>query len=155
MWLLGFSPGALSNVEYPFIAIASRSSLTWIVVPVRVAFMDRIELFKNLTVCKQMTDVKLNCECYITMLETLYLCAKMESLILHRNIGYNLTLEMNELCWIELNHRCSCLFWKCYLQTLLTNNTGQQQICCLRFLADLGRIWCTESQNYNGFAQSG
>ena len=31
------------------------------VVPVRVPYIGRIELFNHLTVCKQMTGVKLNC----------------------------------------------------------------------------------------------
>ena len=39
-------------------------------------------------------------------------------------------------------------YWQYY-------NTGQQQIGCQRFLADLGRIWCAESKNHIGFAQSG
>ena len=42
--------------------------------------MDKIELFKNLTVCKQITDIKLNCS-----LETIYLCAKNEFLVLHNS----------------------------------------------------------------------
>ena len=37
----------------------------------------------------------------------------------------------------------------------MINYTGQQQIFCLRFLADLGRIRCAESKSYIGFAQSG
>ena len=35
----------------------------------RVGVPDKIELFDYLTVCKQMTDVKLNCYCDIAILE--------------------------------------------------------------------------------------
>ena len=47
--------------------------LLWprVVAPVRVLSMHQIELFNHLTVCKQMTDVKLNCLCYIAVLETI------------------------------------------------------------------------------------
>ena len=48
---------ASGNVEYPFIAVSHTSRA---VVPVWVPSMGQIELFNYLTVCKQMTDVKLN-----------------------------------------------------------------------------------------------
>ena len=57
IWWWGFSPGALENVEYLFITISPRSG---VVIPVKVQSMDHIELFDHLTVCKQMTGVKLN-----------------------------------------------------------------------------------------------
>ena len=49
--------------------------LLWagVVVPVRVPCQK--ELFDHLTVCKQMTDVKLNCEYYMAILSPIYQCA--------------------------------------------------------------------------------
>ena len=44
-------PGTLGNVEYPFIAIISSSTLA----PDRVLSMSQIELFDIYTVCKRMT----------------------------------------------------------------------------------------------------
>ena len=38
-----------------------------------------------------------------------------------------------------------------YLKITLVNN---KFVVCV-FLADLGRIWCAESKNHIGFAQSG
>ena len=43
-------------------------------------------LANHLTVCKQMTDVKLNFYCYIAILKTIYLCAN-KWLILNRIIS--------------------------------------------------------------------
>ena len=43
----------------------------WVVVPVRILSIDQIELFDHFSECKQMTGVKLNCLCYITILETI------------------------------------------------------------------------------------
>ena len=40
-------------------------------VSVRVPSMDQVEFFNHLTVCKQMTHVKLNIQCYIAILETI------------------------------------------------------------------------------------
>ena len=39
-----------------------------------VLSMDQIELFDNLTLCKQMTNVKLNCYCYIAILGNIWGC---------------------------------------------------------------------------------
>ena len=50
-----------------------------------VPSMDQIELFNHLTVCKQMTESKLNCWYYIAILETIYLGAN-EGVILNRII---------------------------------------------------------------------
>ena len=41
-----------------------------VVVPDRVQSMGQEELLNHLTVYKQMTDIKLNCYCYITILKT-------------------------------------------------------------------------------------
>ena len=57
----GETPGALRNVKYPFIATPLKYTLTGVVVPDRVPSMGEIELSDHLTVCKQMTNVKLNC----------------------------------------------------------------------------------------------
>ena len=35
-------------------------------------------MYNHLTVCKQIIDFKLNCSCYIAILETTYLCVKKE-----------------------------------------------------------------------------
>ena len=40
-----------------------------VVVLVRVSSIGQIELFNHLAVCKQMTNLKLNCSCYIAILE--------------------------------------------------------------------------------------
>ena len=45
------------------------------VVPVRVPFMGQTELFDFVTVYKEMTNAKLNCLCYIAILETILLRA--------------------------------------------------------------------------------
>ena len=42
-----------------------------VVVSFRVLSMGEIKLFNHLSVCKQMTDVKLNCLFYMVMLETI------------------------------------------------------------------------------------
>ena len=57
IWWWGFSPGVLGNAEYPLIAITPRFILT------RSGSIrsGQIVLFNNLTVRKQMIDVKLNC----------------------------------------------------------------------------------------------
>ena len=39
---------------------------------VRVPSMGQIELFDHLTLCKQVSEIKLNCQCFIAILETLY-----------------------------------------------------------------------------------
>ena len=65
----------LGNIEYLFIAITARSTLTRVVVPDRVPSMSQIELFDHLTMCKQMTNVKLNCWYYIAILGTIKLYA--------------------------------------------------------------------------------
>ena len=44
-------------MEYSFFAIAPKS----VAVPVRIISMVQIELFNELTMSTQMTDVKLNC----------------------------------------------------------------------------------------------
>ena len=49
----------MDNVDYPFILITLCSTMTWTVVPVRVLPMGQIELFNHLTMCKQITDVKI------------------------------------------------------------------------------------------------
>ena len=36
----------------------------------------------------------------------------------------------------------------------IINNTGEQKIAAWSFSADLGWIWCAESKNHIGFAQS-
>ena len=59
-----------------------------LVVPVRVRSMGQVELFdqelfNHLTVCKQMTDVKLNCLSYTAILETILLRGKNEQSVLH------------------------------------------------------------------------
>ena len=41
-----------------------------VVVPVRVPSIGQIDLFNNLTVCKQISDAKLNRLCYIEILES-------------------------------------------------------------------------------------
>ena len=46
-----------------------------VVVSNRVQSMDKMKVFKNLTECKQKTDVKLNCQCYVATFETIKLCA--------------------------------------------------------------------------------
>ena len=46
--LIVFSSGASVNVEYPFIAIALKFTLTW---SGRVLCINQIELFDHLTVC--------------------------------------------------------------------------------------------------------
>ena len=51
-----FSPGALENVYYAFIAITPRFTLTWSGSDCYGSSMGQIELFNYLTVCKQMTD---------------------------------------------------------------------------------------------------
>ena len=48
-------------MKYPYIEITPMSTLSTVIVPVRVTSMGQIELFTHLTVCKQMTDVKLHC----------------------------------------------------------------------------------------------
>ena len=48
------------NAEYPFIAIAPRSTLTGVVAPDRVISMGQIELFDIQTEWKQMTKVQWN-----------------------------------------------------------------------------------------------
>ena len=60
-------PWRLGRCEVPFIATTPISTLTGIVVPDRVASMHQIELCNHLTVCKQMTNAKLNCQCYIAI----------------------------------------------------------------------------------------
>ena len=64
IWWWGFSPGALGNVEHPSIAITPRSTLTQSSStysgPLYVSMCQR-ELYNHLTVCKQMSDAKLNC----------------------------------------------------------------------------------------------
>ena len=42
-----------------------------VVVPVNIAYKSQIEVFNHLTVCQQMTDVKLNCLCQISVLENI------------------------------------------------------------------------------------
>ena len=54
----------LENLQYPFIAITPSLLRSRVVIAVKVISMVRIELFNlytyiHLTVCKQMTDVKL------------------------------------------------------------------------------------------------
>ena len=73
----------LSNGEAPVLLelwrMWSTPSLTLLLGPhypgvvatVMVISMDQIELFNHLTVLKQMTDIKLNCYCFIAMLETI------------------------------------------------------------------------------------
>ena len=61
-----------------------------VVVPDRVSTIDQIKLFDHLTVWKLMIDVEL--------------------LLLHSNIWNNLTVQTNELCWIELLV-LKCYFW--------------------------------------------
>ena len=45
--------------------------LSVLLAPVGISSMGQIELYNHLTVCKQMTDVKLNCQCHIAILETI------------------------------------------------------------------------------------
>ena len=49
------------------------------------------KLFNHLTVCKQMTDHKLNW-CYIAILQIIYLCVKIELLVLHSKTWNYLTV---------------------------------------------------------------
>ena len=48
--------------------------------------MGQIELFNHLTMCKQMSDVKSNCKCYMGIFETILQCAN-KWLILNRTIN--------------------------------------------------------------------
>ena len=61
------SIGIQGDVEYPFIVITPRSTLTWN----GGTWLGQIELFNYLIACRQMTDVKLNCLCYRAILETI------------------------------------------------------------------------------------
>ena len=65
IWLWGFDPGALEDVEYLIIAITPRSTLTQEAVPARVKYERQIEVFHRLldlkpVVCNQMINIKLN-----------------------------------------------------------------------------------------------
>ena len=58
-------------MEYPFIAITPKSTLVGVVPLERVPSIGSIELVDHITVCKQMTDVKLNYKCHIAILGTI------------------------------------------------------------------------------------
>ena len=61
IWWWGSSLGVLGKMEFPFIAITPGRLWFGAVLPLTVLSMGQIELFDNLTVCKQMTYIKLNC----------------------------------------------------------------------------------------------
>ena len=75
MWWESINGGALGNVEYPFITITLAPLWLGVVAPNWVPSMDQIDLFDYLPVYKQMSDVKLNCKCYIGIFGTIKLCA--------------------------------------------------------------------------------
>ena len=69
---------SFGNEKYPFIAFASRSTLSQSEKIFWVPSIGQKELFKHLIVCKQMTDVKLSL------------------LVLDSNTWYHLTVQTNE-----------------------------------------------------------
>ena len=62
IWWWGFSPGALIDVECPFLPLLPGPLWPGLVAPHRVLSMGQKELFDIKTVCKQMTYAKLNCK---------------------------------------------------------------------------------------------
>ena len=88
-----YREGVLGNVEYPSLL----PGLLWlgVVVPVRIPSIGQIELFNHITVCKQMTDVKLSCSCYIAIPETILLCVNKWALACRKCYLRTIYLQMH------------------------------------------------------------
>ena len=96
------SPEALRNVDYPFSAITSRSTLTqngstiWVLSMGQIKYLIIYYTSKHLTVCKQMTDVKLKC-LVLDSKTWKYLTVQMKLLMFDCNSWNHLTVckQMN------------------------------------------------------------